>query len=193
MSRHCLNCGWEFGNDFYVTKCRWCNGPFDIYQCDECGSIVHAHDMTAPDMLYCKTCYTKRYSHKADKLLKLYRQLEVIRNKLYIAHDEAFKYLVDNQPPHKPMRDIDWYKALKHFNGCCLCDNEAEIQWLVIRPIDGGKYSSTNVLPLCCKCHEVATAHRNPIAALDARLNADASVDSLIKLKEGLKWLGYKI
>lgn len=91
------------------------------------------------------------------------------------------------------MRDIDWYKALKHFNGCCLCDNQADIQWLVIRPANGGKYSSTNVLPLCYKCHEVATAHSNPIAALDARLNADASTDSLIKLKEGLKWLGYKI
>ncbi len=144
-------------------------------------------------MLYCKSCYIKQYSKSADKLLVLHRELEVIKHTLITEHDKAFKYLVDNQPPRRPMRDIDWYKALKHFNGCCLCDNNADIQWLFIRPSMGGKYSPTNVLPLCTTCHEAATLMSNPIASLDARLNDKASTKSLIKLKEGLKWLGYKI
>lgn len=124
--------------------------------------------------------------------MRVEAHLRDIKKELFEAHDETLKYLVDNLQ-YKRMTEIAWYKAVKHFNGCFLCDNDADIRWLVIRPRFGGKYSSTNVLPVCSHCHEIVNIFDNPVASLDARLNNKAPQDGLIKLQKGLRYLGYDI
>lgn len=115
-----------------------------------------------------------------------------VQKDLFAAHDETLRYLVDNLE-YKRMTENTWYKAVKHFGGCFLCDNDADIRWLLIRPKFGGKYSATNVLPLCSHCHETVNTFDNPVASVDARLNKLAPQDGLIKLQKGLRYLGYEI
>lgn len=193
--RVCTLCGAVRGLDFGTKRCR-CGGKYNVSLCSSCGDAYEVSNLNAHSKcVSCQANGKRRALLRRERMRqRRYAAAKELHNELVKAHDNAMQYLIDYGLTRKPVNKYHWYRTVQYFDGCCLCDpGEADIQWLFIRPKNGGKYEGSNVLPCCESCRELLNKYDNPLLALDARINKKAPVDGLKRLQKALRYIGYDI
>jgi hypothetical protein len=72
---------------------------------------------------------------------------------------ERIKKIPRNYPT---LTEAQWLEAVRHFNGCALCDDESvDTRGYFIPFVRGGRYCNWNIIPVCYKCALKARALPN--------------------------------
>ena len=99
----------------------------------------------------CKKCYDTT-TRKPDAMKQVMRR----RREVYNEWIEKIKTIPKDYPR---LTEAQWLEAVKHFNGCAMCNSEyVESRWYFIPFKLGGRYCDWNIIPVCYKC---ATKIRN--------------------------------
>lgn len=124
----------------------------------------------------CKVCYSKLmkpitakqsdYRRTAKSLIE-----EAINNRL----QKQINLLMGRE--QKILTDNEWYELCRHFDGCAMCNSEySDTKAVIIKPVDGGKLTRHNVLPMCSKCFSIADKFTNMFASFHPDFNSKSTI-----------------
>lgn len=126
---------------------------------------------------------------------------------------QGFEWIKEMQKT-KEFPSITWEMKVAAFDGCCLCaeDTSDVTHHMIVDSLQGGKYESCNIIPVCPTCSVRISRYSNPLEALDIYLRTKkdtnilgskavknrAAIESnqaqpyLASFVNALKFLGYK-
>ena len=110
----------------------------------------------------CKDCYNK-YERDPETNKRLMRR----RAAVYEEWCERIKKIPKTYPT---LTEAQWLEAVKHFDGCALCENETVDTRMYFIPLSkGGRYCDWNIIPVCEKCATQVKPQRNFFAVASKR------------------------
>lgn len=141
-TKTCKKCGWVLDIRDPSTKCPICKTWFTEGLCRKCGMPVVYYRHGRP---VCKQCYDK-YERDPDAM----RRIRQRRRDLYQEWLQRIKKIPKTYPT---LTEAQWLKAVRHFNGCALCEHEiVDTRQYFIPFKDGGRYCDWNIIPVCESC-----------------------------------------
>lgn len=141
-TKTCSNCGWVLAIQDPLTHCPICNTKFSEGICAICKKPVKYY---RHNRLVCKHCYDTVTRKPDDNKRLKQRRIDVYNE--WVAK-------VKRIPADYPrLTEAQWLAAVKHFNGCALCQSETvDTRWYFIPFKEGGRYCDWNIIPVCDKC-----------------------------------------
>lgn len=148
-TKTCSKCGWVVAMHDPSNFCPVCGTRFDYRVCSICGEVF---ETWAPRSM-CKKCY-KKYIDVGNN-----EAMQARRKAVYEEWLEKVRQVPKSYPK---LTDTQWMEAVKHFNGCALCENESiDTRGYFIPFKDGGRYCDWNVIPMCSDCATKARKNFN--------------------------------
>jgi hypothetical protein len=105
--------------------------------------------------LICKPCANKYESEKRYK--------EKNRGRARYHMQQMFEEHILKLPKNpKPLKEHEWIDACRFFGGCAICGESTITSRMLFIPAKyGGKYTASNIIPVCEKCATEARSSHN--------------------------------
>lgn len=140
-TKTCKKCGWVLSIKDPKNRCPVCHTRFEKGICKICGQYVDLYR----ERDVCKTCYDT-VTRKPDANKNVRKR----RSKVY---DEWLANIAKISKSYPTLTEEQWLEAVKHFNGCALCEEESVDTRGYFIPFKlGGRYCDWNIIPVCDKC-----------------------------------------
>lgn len=185
----CSGCGWVYPSTYDKPRCRFCGTKFVERVCPVCGKLGVPYRIESPQ---CRDCYVTLYKAYGKAVVSTQRWREGEIQRAEVLYDDWIKRLKD--ATFAPLSEDEWLAACRHFNGCALCDSsDIAARGYFIQFVDGGRYTSWNILPMCEQCTTALKMQINPFKRLNPKLNKNvplyrgATFDKLMKAYEYLQ------
>ena len=152
----CKSCGAAVPKDYRKLLCPTCKAKFQEGLCTICGQYTYNVKQNGGGSIICKTCASRIECERGYKAKKRERAR---------AHTQSlFEVHIEKLPKNpKPLSEKEWQEACRYFNGCAICGNNSIAARMLFIPAKyGGRYTASNVVPVCSKCATEARASCNP-------------------------------
>lgn len=141
-TKTCKKCGWVLAIQDPNVYCPICHTRFEVGICKVCKQPVEYY---RNDRCVCRTCYDT-VTRKPDAKARVTQR----RSDIYAELLEKISRIPRTYPT---LTETQWLQAVKHFNGCALCESESvDTRGYFIPFKKGGRYCDWNIIPICEKC-----------------------------------------
>lgn len=144
----CPKCGHVYPWQTAPVKCKFCKTNLTVGICLKCHS--YTEDRQTNGM--CRSCHNKACLDYIDRIKARYATaMEEWQAKLQSDLSD-------------PLTEEEWLDTVSHFNGCAFCkETDIAARQLLLPRRYGGRYTKTNVIPICEKCAKILSTYTDNI------------------------------